>query len=116
MFDTFRFRQLQALCPLHISRGSEPAGESFSLLDRALGKCNEDWLEVRMPTKLKAAIAQKAKSLGFRGGSSEAVRFVMAKWAMGEDHVSSLIEQELSAYGLTAHISATTDVRTDGAK
>jgi hypothetical protein len=116
MFDTFRFRQLQALCPLHISRGDEPAGESFSLLDKAMGRVTEDWLEVRMPTDLKNAIATKAKELGFRGGSSEAVRFVLAKWAFGDEHVASLIAKELSAYGLTAPSLAPTAVRTDEAK
>lgn len=73
---------------------------AFSLLDDALGKCDGvPPLEVRIQPELKAAIARKASEEGFKN-SSEAARLVLAKWALGEDHVATLIAQQLSVYGI----------------
>lgn len=89
---------------------------SFSLLDDALGKCDGvPPLEVRIQPELKAAIAVKAASEGFKN-SSEAARFILAKWALGEDHVASLIAGQLGVYGLNAPHIAQAIVRTSAHK
>ena len=69
----------------------------FSVLDEALGKCGLDPLEVRIQDDLKSAIARKAREEGFKN-SSEAVRFVLAKWTLGDDVVESLIAQVMARY------------------
>lgn len=85
---------------------------SFSLLDAAIGKADAS-IEARMPIELKEAIAAKARKMGFRGGSSEAIRFVMANWAWGEEHVSSLIQRQVGVYGTSVPLYVPTSVRTD---
>lgn len=84
---------------------------AFSVLDEALGKLGPDPLEVRIQDDLKAAIARKAKQDGFRN-SSEAVRYVLAKWALGEEQVESLITSVLSRYGIAGAAHAPSVVPT----
>lgn len=84
---------------------------AFSVLDEALGKLGPDPLEVRIQDDLKAAIARKARQEGFRN-SSEAVRYVLAKWALGDAQVESLIASVLSRYGISGEASAPSAVPT----